>query len=183
VVTPEIALARLTLHNAVDEQTRRRSTMGMDVRPSIVKDDDTDMTEGALADDSAVEVTDSPKAMEVDTADSAGQGKPIEQIDLTASNGGEPVGRRGSADTLVDPDAQLDDINPMTVHPAPPMPPRPTGSGPSQASDAKQTQLVEQWAQQQDVREVMANVLVQLRWAMRGDSTTEKGEQIDRISK
>ena len=160
--------------------------MGMDVRPSIVKGDDAMMTEGTSDNDSAVEVTDSPDDMKMDTTvppDSLGQPKPIEQIDLTASNGGDSAARRGSADTLVDPDARLDDINPMTVQPAPPMPPRPTESGPSQASDAKQTQLVEQWAQQQDVREVMANVLVQLRWAIRGDSTTEKGEQIDRISK
>jgi len=156
----------------------------MDVRPSIVKDDDSEMTEGALGNDSAVEVTDSPEAMKMDTTvptDSIGQSHPIEEIDLTESNGGESTVRRGSADTLVDPDAKLDDINPMTVQPAPQMPPRP--SGPGQASDAKQTQLVEQWAQQQDVREVMANVLVQLRWAIRGDSTTEQGEQIDRISK
>jgi len=65
----------------------------------------------------------------------------------------------------------------------PPVPPRPQGSAQGQSAETAEKQQVERWAQQQDVREVVANILGQLRWAIKGDAVTEKGEQIDKISK
>jgi hypothetical protein len=59
---------------------------------------------------------------------------------------------------------------------APPVPPRPQYQSPPEQRQ------VERWAQQQDVREVLSNVLLQLRWAIKGYGLTEKGDQVDFVS-
>lgn len=170
VVTPEIALARLTLDNAVDEQVRRRSTIGSDRRPTLTKKESEQLT---TITENAVEFTESPTTTATDD-------KTMHDIPLTDLNGSAPteeVVSNGISTKL----PSSEPVAPMNK--PPPVPPRPQENGNGQSTESAEKQQVERWAQQQDVREVVANILVQLRWAIKGDATTEKGEQIDRISK
>lgn len=65
---------------------------------------------------------------------------------------------------------------PETPNNPPPVPPRP------EVFEAKKEQ-VEMWAQQQDVRVVIENILQQLRWATKPEGKEESGEQIDSVSR
>jgi len=179
VVTPEIALARLTLDNAVDEQVRRRSTIGSDRRPTLTKKDSEPLT---TITENAIEITESP-------TDTAADDKVMGDVPLVDLEGSEPtddVVLNGiSPEPATSGASQGDDdqLPSDSSQKPPPVPPRPQGNANGQSAESAEKQQVERWAQQQDVREVVANILVQLRWAIKGDAATEKGEQIDRISK
>jgi len=182
VVTPEIALARLTLDNAVDEQVRRRSTIGSDRRPTLTKKESGPLT---TITETAIDFTESPTNTAAD--DKTMDDVPL--VDLTSSGTKEEVVLNGvPPETASNEAAQTNGHQPPSdpVAPSqqpPPVPPRPQGNAQGQTGETAEKQQVERWAQQQDVREVVANILVQLRWAIKGDAVTEKGEQVDKISK
>lgn len=173
VVRPEIELARLTLSNVVAEEARRRSTL-LEKRPSPpVPDENMGATED---NEDAIMITDSPK------------GKPEEDISMGEDGieSGIAAPQRTDVDMATTPprpasptDSAMGDDVP-SARPAqkdgPPVPPRPQNQAPPEQ------QQVERWAQQQDVREVLGNVLLQLRWAIKGTKLTEKGDQIDYIT-
>ena len=182
VVTPEIVLARLTLDNAVDEQVRRRSTLGSDRRPTLTKKESEPLT---TINETAIAFTESPgttavddKAMDDVTASDLDGLPPTKDVVL---NGISPDSSPKNAIQL---NGSLSSSQPtVPLNEPPPIPPRPQGNTNGQSAASAEKQQVERWAQQQDVREVVANILVQLRWAIKGDATTQKGEQIDLISK
>jgi len=89
--------------------------------------------------------------------------------------------RKDSALSVFEPDVPRALSGATEAQQPPPVPPRPNGHAAGQTSGSAETNQVEQWAEQQDVREVMANVLTQLRWAIRGDGASESGEQLDHI--
>ena len=58
----------------------------------------------------------------------------------------------------------------------PPIPPRP-------AQKDEATEQIEAWTEQQDVREVMENIIHQLRWAVKSEGKALDNEQIDAITR
>lgn len=180
VVTPEIGLARLTLHNAVDEQARRRSTMVVEARPSLPAK----VVEDAMATennaDSAIDLTVSPEQTPMQDIVMDEAAPPMADASIPATVHEIP---EANSSTTTNATGQISSTMLQDDSKPPPIPPRPRGNSSSPTSKVEEKQQVEKWAQQQDVREVMANVLVQLRWAIRGNAVTEKGDQIDRISK
>lgn len=58
----------------------------------------------------------------------------------------------------------------------PPIPPRPVVKD-------QATEQIEAWTEQQDVREVMENIVHQLRWAVRSEGKESDNEQIDAITR
>ena len=58
----------------------------------------------------------------------------------------------------------------------PPIPPRP-------ALKDEATEQIEAWTEQQDVREVMENIIHQLRWAVKSEGKASDNEQIDVITR
>lgn len=182
VVTPEIALARLTLDNAMDEQGRRRSTIGSDRRPTLIKKESGPLT---TITETAIDFTESPTNTAADDKDmddvSLANLTGTESKDEVVLSGIPPEPAPNEASQTND-DRSSSDLAAPSQQP-PPIPPRPQGNAQGQSAETAEKQQVERWAQQQDVREVVANILGQLRWAIKGDAVTEKGEQIDRISK
>lgn len=174
VVRPEVALARLTLERTSHEagQAGRRSTLNR--RPSNLPQLDGQAHNQESSNDSAIDVVESPlETVKEDIAmqDASNSMSPnrVDVLDGQASNKNEENSSSQSTSSL--------------AQGPPNLPPRPQMSTDTAARSTKVVQEVEEWARQQDVREVMQRVITQLRWAIRGDGTEENGEQIDPISR
>lgn len=186
-VIPSTDLARLTLVNVVDDEVRRRQSTISGPTPLIPSApiDTLDTLTDAIDDGEPIEKAESPQelqsthdevfgtsevdAMHVDS-DATLQADAI----LPASETEQP--KTNGIDAP--PESHRDDT--LNGNP-PPVPPRSQPINIVKSTDV--TQEVENWAKQQDVREVMQNVLSQLRWSIKGDDMEKDGEQIDTISR
>ena len=112
---------------------------------------------------------------------------PIEgtELKLSSSNDSLQVNLDGAATPTKAPIGILQRHNlPLTPPPdyeavsmqPPPIPPRP-------AQKDEATEQIEAWTEQQDVREVMENIIHQLRWAVKSEGKALDNEQIDAITR
>jgi len=141
---------------------------------------DKDSTEASADTEDAIMTTESPKMKPQEDAIMEETGKETENaaptgtdVDMSTSQtrAASPADSAMGDDVASAPSAKNGQ--------GPPVPPRPEYKPPA---EKQQVERVERWAQQQDVREVLGNVLLQLRWAIKGKGLTEKGDQVDLIS-
>ena len=186
-VTPSVDLARLTLINVVDDEVRRRqSTISCQVPPDISLTTDTSDTLADAVDiGEPIERAESPQ--ELDSSSDQSSGTTAVETMHVDSDANSDIDRilpdakteqpKTNGDNSPSKSRREDTVNGNP----PPIPPRPQFVDQVKSTDI--TQEVENWAKQQDVREVMQNVLSQLRWSIKGEGVEKDGEQIDTISR
>lgn len=112
---------------------------------------------------------------------------PIEgtELKLSSSTDSLQVNLDGAATPTKPPIAILQHYDPPLSPPPeyeavsmqpPPIPPR-------SAPRDEATEQIEAWTEQQDVREVMENIIHQLRWAVQSEGKASDNEQIDAITR
>lgn len=191
IVTPSTSLARLTLINVVDRDVQRRAstitapavTFAEQPPVSTSNNDETAIVlecstspEDLSSVQEGVKTEGTSDTAMSDTSSFVSIPNP-NQNTLTESNIDSTEKHEDKME--VDNNVQSE-FSGITIDASQP-PPVPTRlqAKPEQPSV---TQEVENWARQQDVREVMQNVLSQLRWAIQPQSHEKNGEQIDIVS-
>lgn len=204
IVTPSTDLARLTLINVVDRDVQRRASTLTTPAANLTekRKQISEQQESAIAGEESIvdlQQTSSPEQVNVvDETTSTHDGLRIENAsdathsdtssfvsipypDQTNSGQSSSFPAEKTTDAMevdtTDRPAPLSDVGKAMA--PPPIPMRPT----LDQNSATVTQEVENWARQQDVREVMQNVLSQLRWAIRPQGQEKNGEQVDIVSK
>ncbi|KAI9654888.1 MAG: ubiquitin-specific protease ubp2 [Alyxoria varia] len=196
-VMPKEQLARLTLVNVIGDTNRRRSTLtGMSVKatspivstkqPAIIKEVPNDPIPDDFMNKSKSNAGTADAKEETESSTDRTCNVPQYESAIIAPSSAEPMDMGAAtypsetkAQNVTVDDQHSSDFDlgktPASSSQPPPVPPRP-GDNPSRAD-------YEEFAQQQDVQEVIENVLDQLRWAIKPETVEDDGEQVDAISR